>query len=273
MPFSDHTALARALLPCVLEAGAVEMKYFTNGVAIERKLDSSPVTAADRDAELLLIAGLAAAAPGVTVVAEESVLASQVLENGQRFFLVDPLDGTREFIKKSPEFTINIGLVEHGVPVFGIIYAPALSELYMTLGPGQAVMTIVAPGDQDFQLDAARWTPLRTRAANADALVVMESRSHGGPGLEALLAHHKVGENRSAGSSLKFCHVARGKADLYARLGPTCEWDTAAGHAILAAAGGAVLKLDGAPMTYGHADKKFLNPSFMAWGQNAPQPW
>ena len=266
----DHEQLADRLLPAVLEAGAIEMRYFREGVATETKADSSPVTAADREAEVVLLAALAQAAADIPVIAEERVSQGIVPAVGDAFFLVDPLDGTREFINQRGEFTVNVALIERGQPVFGIVYAPALSELYVTLGPDRAVFARALPGGASTHLAALGSMDIRTRKPDPAALTAVASRSHLTPETDQFLARYQVADRRNAGSSLKFCLLARGEADLYPRLGPTMEWDTAAGHAVLAAAGGCVTTPEGAPLRYGKAADGFRNPHFVAWGTRQP---
>ncbi|MGQ0673065.1 MAG: 3'(2'),5'-bisphosphate nucleotidase CysQ [Hyphomicrobium sp.] len=267
MDAKDQRALAAALLPAVLEAGRIEMRYFRGGVAVERKSDASPVTAADREAEDVLVRALARAAPGVPVIAEEQVAAGAAPAIGDRFFLVDPLDGTKEFVAGRNEFTVNIGLIVNRRPVFGIVYAPARSHLFLTLGPEEAFEATIAPDEAPPALGSATLRPIRTRAPDAAGVVALQSRSHSTSG-EAFLGRLKVAECRRLGSSVKFCLIARGEADVYGRIGPTCEWDTAAGHAVLAAAGGRVTNLAGADLTYGHTATAFTNPEFVAWARN-----
>ena len=266
----DHEQLARALLPAVLEAGAVEMRHYGEGVAVETKADASPVTAADREAEAVLLTALARIAPGIPVVAEEAVSQGTIPVVSTSFFLVDPLDGTREFINRRGEFTVNVGLIDHGRPVFGMVYAPALSELYATLGPARAVFARIVPSSAGRDLAAHGCADIRTRIPDPMALTAIASRSHLTPETEQFLMRYRVADRRNAGSSLKFCLLARGEADIYPRLGPTMEWDTAAGHAVLAAAGGSVTAPDGAPFTYGKAANGFRNPHFVAWGTGRP---
>lgn len=271
MPEIDHVSLAEALLGAVLEAGAIEMRHYRSGVKVEAKADNSPVTVADREAEAVLLAALAEAAPGVPVIAEEAVSAGQLPEVADLHFLVDPLDGTREFIEQRGEFTVNIALVRAGTPVFGIVYAPALEELYLTAGPGEAVMARVAPrqggsGSAPLRLSDLTGNRIRTRQPNVSALTALASRSHSNAETEAFLARYEIAERTNAGSSLKFCVIARGSADVYPRVGPTMEWDTAAGHAVLLAAGGCVTTLDGQPLRYGNRATGLRNPHFVAWG-------
>lgn len=268
----DHAALANALLPSVLEAGRVEMHYFKSGVAVEQKADHSPVTAADRDAESVLIRGLWTAASGVPVVAEESAALGQAPQPGNYFFVVDPLDGTREFANGIDEFTINIGLVLGDKPVFGLIYAPAQSKLFVTMAEGESYECEIETTSDAKSIDQASLRRLASRTPDPNALIVLESRSHRAPATEAYLRGFPIVQIERSGSSLKFCRVARGDADFYPRLGPTKEWDTAAGQAILEAAGGSVARLSGAPLTYGKADVGYYNPHFIAWAKQPMQP-
>ncbi len=258
--------LADALLPAVMSAGVVQMRYYEAGVAVEEKADHSPVTAADRESEAVLVAALGAIAPSVPVVAEELTAAGQAPAVGARFFLVDPLDGTREFIKRRGEFTINVALIVERRPVFGIVYAPALGQLYLTTGRSTAMEAQIAPCEDIRRLEQLDLAPMAARAPDPAALVALASRSHQTPETEQFLASYAIASYRQAGSSLKFCAIARGDADIYPRLGPTCEWDTAAGHAVLSAAGGSVTTVDGAPLDYGKGDPRWLNPHFVAWG-------
>ena len=265
MKAEDYRSLIDALLPSVLAAGRAEMRHFDAGVEVTTKADETPVTIADHEAEAILTEALNKAAPGVPVVAEEAVAAGRVPKVGERFFLVDPLDGTRAFIRKSPEFTINVGLIENQEATFGIIYVPALSQLYVTLGPSEAVEIEIAPDASNQSLAGLEMKPLNGRDSDPKALVAFASRSHAAESTEAFLSRFPIAEKRKASSSLKFCLVARGEADLYARLGQTSEWDTAAGQAILTAAGGCVTTLDGAPLRYGKGEEGFANPHFVAW--------
>lgn len=266
----DLQPLLSALMPSVLAAGAIEMRYYRSGVAVEAKADQTPVTAADREAEAVLVAAIAAAAPSIPIIAEEAVSAGKVPQIAAEFFLVDPLDGTREFIEQRGEFTVNIALVRDRVPVFGIVYAPATEELYVTLAPDRAAMARVAPREGPFALADINLVPIRTRQPDRSALVALASRSHSNPETEAFLGRYSIAKRTNAGSSLKFCAIARGDADIYPRLGPTMEWDTAAAHAVLLAAGGAVTALDGTPLRYGNAAAGLRNPHFVAWG--TPEP-
>jgi 3'(2'), 5'-bisphosphate nucleotidase len=269
MNATDEAALVAALLPAVLEAGRIELAYFESPVEVQRKADASPVTAADHEAEAVLLRALGAAAPGVPVVAEELAAAGKVPAIAEEFFLVDPLDGTREFINGFPEFTINIALVRGTTPVFGLVYAPASGQLFATLAAGRACEAAIGPADKTPFADIA-WAPLAARTLAPGKLVALDSRSHPSPKTAAWLDRLGVAERRGVGSSLKFCLIARGAADVYPRFGTTSEWDTAAGHAILAAAGGRVVTAGGAELAYGKAAAGFKNPDFFAWGRGGP---
>ena len=250
-------ALAEALLPATLDAGRAILDVRARSVTVEHKADSSPVTEADRAAEAIILKALAEHAPGIPVVAEESVEAGNLPAVGDIFFLVDPLDGTKEFIKGGSDFTVNIALVRGNAPAMGIVYAPAAGRLYVGTaddGAWAANVTDGAIGGRE---------PIAVRVPG-DAVDVVASKSHRTPETDAYIGQYPVGELVSAGSSLKFCLVATGRADLYPRFGRTMEWDTAAGHAVLLAAGGQVYALDGEPLDYGKPS--FENPHFYAVG-------
>ncbi len=267
MHASEMRRLAEGLLGVALAAARVQMSFFNSGVAVETKLDRSPVTAADRQSEEIILEGLARLAPGVAAIAEEAVTAGRIPDITGPFFLVDPLDGTKGFIKGRAEFTINVALVEDRRPVFGLVYAPALADFYVTLGPAEAANARLEPAAAPRTLAEAGLEPIRTRVPDPNALAALVSQSHLTGATERFLDGHNVIERRALASSLKFGLIARGEADLYPRVGPTSEWDTAAGHAVLAAAGGTVTTLDGAPLLYGNAERKFVNPNFVAWGR------
>ncbi len=268
MHASEIQRLAEGLLSVALAAGVVQMAHFAAGVAFESKADHSPVTAADRQSEEIIVAGLARLAPGVPVIAEEAVTAGHIPDiAGRPFFLVDPLDGTKGFIKGRTAFTINIALIEERRPVFGLVYAPALNDFYVTLSATEAANAQLEPGSGVRNLAECGLKAIRTRVPDPNALAALVSQSHLTRATEHFLAGYHVIEQRALASSLKFGLIARGEADLYPRVGPTSEWDTAAGHAVLAAAGGAVTTLDGAPLTYGNAERGFVNPDFVAWGR------
>ncbi len=267
MKLEEYRPLVEALLPAVLAAGRIEVAHFAAGVVVETKADTTPVTIADHEAEEVLTEALHSTAPGIPVIAEEAVAAGRVPATPDAFFLVDPLDGTRAFIKGSPEFTINIGLIVDGQPVFGIIYAPALDQFYATIGPHESVEAKISVEAKDVRLDDCALTRLATREPDPNALIAFASRSHASQSTDAFLQRLPIAEKRKASSSLKFCLIARGEADLYARLGQTSEWDTAAGQAILAAAGGCVTTLDGRPLIYGKRQVGYANPHFIAWAR------
>lgn len=248
--------LAAGVAEIAREAGAAIMAIYAKDFDVEVKADASPVTQADQDAERIILAGLAKLTPDMPVVAEEEVAAGRVPDiTGGQFWLVDPLDGTREFINRNGEFTVNIALIRGGAPVLGAVYIPALEEMFLAAGPAN-VTRIRADGKPQ---------PVSARTAPADGLDAMVSRSHLSPETEEFLDGYSIRERKDAGSSLKFCRLAEGAADLYPRLGRTMEWDTAAGHAVLACAGGSVCQLDGKPLTYGKPG--FENPHFVARGR------
>ena len=264
---SDVRRLAEGLLSVTLSAGRVQMAHFKRGVRVEHKSDQSPVTAADREAEELILKELARVAPGIAVVAEEQCASGQTPAPGGSFFLVDPLDGTKGFIKGRREFTINIALIEDRRPVFGLLYAPALADLFVTLGPFEAANGRLPPQADVGCLADCALRPIRTRPPNPHALRALISHSHLNRATEHVLEGLNVKERRALASSLKFGLLARGEADLYPRIAPTSEWDTAAGHAVLAAAGGCVTTLAGEPLLYGHAERGFEHTDFVAWAR------
>ncbi|ENO83763.1 3'(2'),5'-bisphosphate nucleotidase CysQ [Thauera aminoaromatica] len=254
MDTATASRLLEALLPIVRAAGALVMDIYRSDFAVRGKDDASPVTEADERAEALIVPALEALLPGVPVVAEEAVAAGRLPALGRRFWLVDPLDGTKEFIGRNGEFTVNIALVEDGEPVLGTVFAPALERLFLGAGGVGAFV------EQD-----GRRRPIRCRTVPPAGLTVVASRSHGdAAALDAFLDGRKVAALTNAGSSLKLCLVAAGEADRYPRLGRTMEWDIAAGHAVLTAAGGRVQTLAGAPLRYGKPGLD--NPHFVASG-------
>lgn len=267
----DYWKLADGLLASVLSAGSLQMRYHGSDIAVISKPDASPVTAADHESETVLLAGLAAVAPSIPVVAEERMSAGFVPKVDSTFFAVDPLDGTKDFIAGRPEFTINIGLIIRGKPVFGLIYAPALSSMYLTTAEGESAYCHLPHNALVSSFAECRFERLRTRVPEPGALRALTSRSRPSEIANTFLERAGVSDAQPTGSSLKFCLIAQGRADLYARFGPTNEWDTAAGQAILIAAGGAVVTLDGVPLTYGKTEDRFLNPHFIAWGRR-PAP-
>lgn len=259
-----HRQLADQLLPTVLAAGLLELGYFNAGCAVETKADRSPVTIADRQAEAAILAALADILPGVPVVAEEAFAAGVRTAIGETFLLVDALDGTKQFIDGLREFTINIALVTAGRPVFGLVYAPALGDLLVTDGANRARRAAIAPSAAVANLEAAGACAIAVRPPPADGLVALQSRSRNIEISNAFLAQFAVRERRQLGSSYKFCLIAAGEGDIYAQTGDTREWDTAAGEAVLLAAGGHVTTTAGAAMVYGNAARDYLNPTFVA---------
>ncbi|HWE17405.1 MAG TPA: 3'(2'),5'-bisphosphate nucleotidase CysQ [Hyphomicrobiaceae bacterium] len=265
MPAIDLKLLADGLLSVALRAARVQVAHFIAGVKATTKADNSPVTVADHESEAIILEGLERIAPGVPVVSEEAAAAGHIPAVGHTYFLVDPLDGTRSFIRRQPEFTINIALIEDKSPVFGLVYAPAMPDLFVTTGPGEAWATRLLPASEPASLAACRPDRLYTRTPDPGALAALVSASHGDATTSRFLDQQRVRDRRAIASSLKFGLLARGEADLYPRAGPTKEWDTAAGHAVLAAAGGAVTTFEGAPLLYGKPG--FVNPGFIAWAR------
>lgn len=256
--------LAQSLLTHAVAAGKEALRIRAAGLTVEDKADTSPVTLADRAAEAILLEAIERAVPDAFVVAEERAEAQGLPEAGaERFWLVDPLDGTKEFINGGDDFTVNLALIEQGQPVLGLVYAPARDALYYGVRGQGAFLRDGSASEQ----------PIRTRA-RATPPKVVASKSHRSPETDAYLKQFPDAECVSVGSSLKFCLVATGQADLYPRLGPTMEWDTAAGHAVLLAAGGRVIDAAGAPFAYNKPG--FKNGFFVAWGdadgQTPPAP-
>ncbi len=255
-----HPGLLEAMADAALEAGRAAHQIYLGAFEVQRKADQSPVTAADHAAEAIILERLNHITPGVPVIAEEEVAAGRAPAIANEFFLVDPLDGTKEFIQRNGDFTVNIALVRGGDPVLGVVYAPVTGALYIgDVVAGRALRSHCPP---DSSGSSPR-EPIRVRSAPERGVTVVVSRSHSTPETETYLTHYRVAERVSVGSSLKFCLVAAGEADLYPRLGPTMEWDTAAGQAVLIAAGGSVLAPGGAPLTYG---KPGLRNSFFVAG-------
>lgn len=244
----EHLAVAAR------EAGARILELYEAGCGVSEKPDQSPVTEADLAAEAIILAALARFAPGIPVVAEESCAAGRVPQVGRRFFLVDPLDGTKDFVARGRDFTVNIALIEDGLPKLGVVQVPIDGTLY-----GGIV------GKGAWRERGGVREPIRVRDVPADGPVALLSRSHLTEPTIAWLDTRGIADRRPVGSSLKYCLIAAGEADLSVRHGPTSEWDTAAGHAVLLAAGGRMETLDGEPLTYGKPG--FLNPGFIAWGR------
>jgi 3'(2'), 5'-bisphosphate nucleotidase len=257
--------LIEALVPAIVAAGEAILRIRAEGNSVETKADMSPVTAADHAAEAILLEAIGKIAPGVPIVAEEQVSAGRVPEVDSTFFLVDALDGTKDFLRGGPDFTVNVALVRDGRAVAGIVGAPALAELWTGIVGIGARRRGAADGPGE---------PIAVRQPPADGLDIVASRSHRTPETDAFIARFPGAHIVAAGSSLKLVRIAEGKADLYPRLGPTSQWDIAAGDAVLTAAGGRVLDLAGAVLAYGpRPDQKphpFLNPWFVATGGADP---
>ena len=270
----DPAALTATLCEIALRAGQEILAVYASDFTVRGKADASPVTEADTRAERIILEGLGECAPGIPVVAEESAAAGEIPDvAGRPFFLVDPLDGTREFIGRNGEFTVNVALIEDGVPTVGVVHLPALDETFWTAGDGVAWRTRGGAGRTGREGGTGIAGAAAGAAGGAEriacrrpgaALVAIASRSHRDFETDHFLERFEIAEIVSAGSSLKFCRIAEGAADLYPRLGRTMEWDVAAGHAILSAAGGSVETMDGAPLTYGKPG--FDNPRFVARG-------
>ncbi|GAB4234331.1 MAG: 3'(2'),5'-bisphosphate nucleotidase CysQ [Kiloniellaceae bacterium] len=257
-----------AVLRLIAErAGKVILAYYVEAEDIEvrEKDDASPVTEADEAAETFILGALNTLTPEIPVVAEEAMAAGEEPDvSGGRFWLVDPLDGTKEFINRNGEFTVNIALIEDGQPVAGVVHAPAMAMTWAGVC-GEDAEGNKAGGRAVYAETDKPLMDIRAREIPDEGAVVVASRRHGsGQELDDFLAKYKVADKVSAGSSLKFCLVASGRADLYPRFGRTMEWDTAAGHAVLLAAGGQVYALDGEPLEYGKPG--FENPHFYAVG-------
>ena len=256
MDFDHLTTVMRRL---ALEAGDVIMEiYNSDDFDVRAKSDDSPVTAADEAADALISAGLRKAFPGVTLVTEDQAASHSA--RAESFLIVDPLDGTKEFVKRRGDFTVNIAYVTGGVPVRGVVYAPAKGRLFYTDAAGQSVEE-----SGDHAKDRAGPTrPLAVSSPDQAALMVVASKSHRDQATDDYIAKYAVRDMTSAGSSLKFCLVATGEADLYPRLGRTMEWDTAAGDAVLRGAGGHVVRFDDhTPLSYGKPG--YENPFFIAY--------
>lgn len=254
----DYERLVEVMRRLSIEAGAKIMEvYEADDFDVKTKSDDSPVTAADEAADALISAGLRAAFPGVMLVTEEQADTHDT--TGDTFLIVDPLDGTKEFIHRRGDFTVNIALVEGGVPTRGIVYAPAKGRLFYTDAAGRSV-------EETGDLAADRVGPtaaISVSGADNAGLMVVASKSHRDQATDDYISRYAVKDMKSAGSSLKFCLVATGEADLYPRLGRTMEWDTAAGHAVLSGAGGAVVRFDDlTPLAYGKPG--YANPFFIA---------
>jgi 3'(2'), 5'-bisphosphate nucleotidase len=266
LPIGPDDRLIGELTALVSKAAAVIMAVDPGSASRRAKSDLSPVTEADEAAEAVLLAGLAQLFPGLPVVSEEAAAQSTPPPPGANFLLVDPLDGTREFLAGRGEFTVNVALIVDGRPTLGLVAAPALELIWRGVVGRGAQRLRLAPGAAPGAAQEVAAIRARPRPEQPVAVV---SRSHLDPETVAYLAAVPGVERLVSGSSVKFCRLAEGSADLYPRLAPTCEWDIAAGHAVLVAAGGAVTAPDGSPLIYGQAARGFLVPRFLAFGDPA----
>ena len=257
----DYDLLTRVMRDLALAGGDKIMDiYNSDDCEVKTKADSSPVTEADEAADVVISDGLRAAFPDITLITEEQSQSHS--EKADVFLIVDPLDGTKEFINRRGDFTVNIALVENGIPTRGVVYAPAKNRMFFTQADGTTVEE-TGPFVKG-QIGEPRQISVST--PNNDALIVVASKSHRDQATDDYIAKYNVQDMTSAGSSLKFCLVATGEADLYPRVGRTMEWDTAAGHAVLNGAGGAVVRFDDlTPLTYGKED--YANPFFIAFSK------
>jgi len=261
---TNSSKLCSQLIDVTLEAGRIIMDHYHSGFDVTVKADHSPVTLADTDAEAIILKALAAIAPDIPVISEEAASQGFIPDIGDRFFLVDPLDGTKEFIQHNDEFTVNIALIENTTPVMGIVYAPALERMFFSPTPNKA-FELELSCTASPQLDKAQKIEVRTPPDHG--LTAAVSRSHIDAETDRFLEQFNIAERRRAGSSLKFCLIAAAEIDIYPRTGPTMEWDTAAGQAVLQGAGGSVTIKNGDALAYGKSDVRYKNPAFTAWGK------
>lgn len=260
---AQATALLDDLTALVARASALIRDIAAKGLSHRLKDDKSPVTAADEASEALILDGLAHLLPGVPVIAEEMAAKGSVPALDASFLVVDPLDGTKEFIAGSDQFTVNVGLVTRGVPVAGVVAAPNKGLVWRgVVGAKAERLRLLHDGADQPQA-------IRTRPWPAHDAVAVMSRSHLDPATEAFLARLEPIVRRPNGSAIKFCRIAEGTADVYPRLATVCEWDVAAGQAVLTAAGGIVTTPQGGPLAYGRVAENFRVPAFIAWGDPA----
>lgn len=252
----DLKALLPEIVALARQAGAVVMKIYAGDFDVRSKADATPVTLADEESEKLILAGLARLTPDIPAASEEQVSRDGGWKTAPRmFWLVDPLDGTREFASRNGEFSINIGLVADRRPVLGAVHGPVMDIVWASAGPGTAAVWRGRAAPQ----------PIRARRIPPEGATLLESRSHGDrAALDAFCGEHKIAGRRQSGSALKLGLLAEGVADVYPRFGPTMEWDTCAGHAVLDAAGGRIETVSGGPLLYGKPGLR--NPDFIAWG-------
>lgn len=259
--FADHGRLVPALASLMSEAGARILELAAKGLHGRKKPDASVVTDADEAAEAILRTGIARILPGIPIVAEEAIAHGQTMTVPNTFILVDPLDGTREILAGGSDFTVNVALVSARTPVLGLIYAPAEGVLYAG-SENHALQAKLPAGSRFAEADSR---PIRART-RPERLVATVSRSHLDPATEAFLAGLPVVSHIQVGSAIKFCRLAEGTADVYPRLSPVQEWDAAAGHALLVAAGGSMAAPDGSALAYGRPEKDWRIDGFVAWG-------
>ncbi len=259
MKYSDQpNDLLQTLRIIALAGGKEAMRHYGSLTNIKEKADNSPVTEADIAVDRILVSGLNQHFPSIGVVTEERSKSHQLGSSGKPYFLVDPIDGTKEFIKETGEFTINIGLIDNGEPVAGVVYAPAIGRMFSGLAGSGAY-----EDQADLQCTMLlEQSAISVKECIADEITAVASKSHLTPETGEFLQFNGISKCKNAGSSLKFCLLATGEADIYPRYGPTMEWDTAAGHAVLLAAGGHVNDLSGLPLVYGKTSLK--NPNFIA---------
>ena len=261
----NRKALCNQVRRIVVDAGNLTLNYFDESgyEGAEYKADDSPLTLADTKAQEFIDAGLRAIDPNILIVGEEN--AKPDVKNENLFWLVDPVDGTKEFVEGSGQYTVNVALIENNQPVLGIVYAPVSGMLYASHGAGTAIK---------WSEDTDKERAIRVREPSGKGLIIVSSKSHGkGDKLETFLENYKVQKREQRGSSLKMCLIAEGKADMYPRFGPTCEWDTAAAHAVLNDAGGCITNFKGHNLEYGLGlNEKFLNPEFCARSLHVPLP-
>jgi 3'(2'), 5'-bisphosphate nucleotidase len=263
----DLPHLAEVFIAAALEAGAAILTFWRQGGPALAKADGSPVTEADLAANAVILAALARGCPDIPVVSEEADQPGAA-RHAANFILVDPLDGTKEFVRGTEEFTVNIALIHDGAPICGVVYAPAIGLIWQGYDAqarkGSLLRGATDPAQISWQNVACRQAP--------DAAIAVVSRSHLDRATKNWMADQAIGDTAPSGSSIKFCLLAEGVADVYPRFSRTMEWDTAAGDAVLRAAGGRMETTVGAPFTYGKAADLYANPGFIAWGREKPSP-
>ena len=264
----NYQELIEPVVALAIDSGDRILEVYATDFDVQSKADESPLTQADLASNETIVAGLKSLTPDIPIISEEDGLPS-FAERSQwkRYWLIDPLDGTKEFVNRNGEFTVNIALIEDRVPCFGLVDAPAASKLYLTLARDRAGLARLDAAGPAPDFAALEFMPLATRAPPAEGMTAAVSRSHLDAETQKYLTGNDIAHTRASGSSMKFCCLAEGQADVYPRFGRTMEWDIAAGHAVLAAAGGTVLTIDGTPFLYCKSEKTFANPGFIAWGR------